>query len=111
VAYITQILIGRPEGNRRLGRPGRRWEDNIRMDLREIEWEGVEWLTTPHRIKQLVTKCYTGLRVNGKVILVKLTTHLHLVPRSRMRGAIPPPPSTPSWRCAQLKAQVLREIR
>jgi hypothetical protein len=30
------ILIGRPEGKRPLGIPGRRWEDNIRMDLREI---------------------------------------------------------------------------
>jgi hypothetical protein len=31
-------LIGRPEGRRPLGRLRRRWEDNIRMDLREIEW-------------------------------------------------------------------------
>jgi hypothetical protein len=34
---------------------------------------------------------------------VKLTTHLHLVPTSRMRGAPPPLPNTPSWRDAQLK--------
>jgi hypothetical protein len=34
---------------------------------------------------------------------MKLTTHLHLVSRSRMRGAIPPLPNTPSWRGAQLK--------
>jgi hypothetical protein len=34
---------------------------------------------------------------------VKLTTHLHLVPKSRMRGSIPPLPTTPSWRGAQLK--------
>jgi hypothetical protein len=30
------ILVGRPEGRRPLGRPWRRWEDNIKMDLREI---------------------------------------------------------------------------
>jgi hypothetical protein len=36
---------------------------------------------------------------------MKLTTHLHLVPRSRVRGVIPPLPNTPSWRGAQLKAQ------
>jgi hypothetical protein len=30
------ILVGKSEGKRPLGRPGRRWEDNIRMDLREI---------------------------------------------------------------------------
>jgi hypothetical protein len=33
-----RILVGKPEGKRPLGRPRRRWKDNIRMDLREIEW-------------------------------------------------------------------------
>jgi hypothetical protein len=37
------ILVGRPEG-RRLGRPMRRWEDNIKMDLREIDFEDVDWI-------------------------------------------------------------------
>jgi hypothetical protein len=36
-------LVGRPEGKRLLGRPRRRWEDNIKMDLREIEIDGVNW--------------------------------------------------------------------
>jgi hypothetical protein len=31
-----RILVGRPEGNRPLGRPRHRWEDNIKLDLREI---------------------------------------------------------------------------
>jgi hypothetical protein len=39
--YYT--LVGEPEGRRSLGRPRRRWEDNIRMNLREIGWEGVDW--------------------------------------------------------------------
>jgi len=34
---VCRVLVGRPEGKRPLGRPGRRWEDNIKMDLREIE--------------------------------------------------------------------------
>jgi hypothetical protein len=39
------ILVGKPEGNRPLGRPRRRWEGNIRMDLREIEERGgVDWI-------------------------------------------------------------------
>jgi hypothetical protein len=38
------ILVGKPAGKRPLGRPRRRWEDNIRMDLREIDWEGVDWM-------------------------------------------------------------------
>jgi hypothetical protein len=35
-----RILVGKPEGKRPLGRPRRRWEDNIRMDLRMIGWGG-----------------------------------------------------------------------
>jgi hypothetical protein len=35
-------LVGEPEGKIKLGRPRRRWEDNIRIDLREIGWEGVD---------------------------------------------------------------------
>jgi hypothetical protein len=45
IAY--NILVGRPEGRRQLGRTRRRWEDNIKMDLREIGfrmWIGLIWL-------------------------------------------------------------------
>jgi hypothetical protein len=41
------ILVGKPEGKRPLGRPRHRWEDEIRMDLREIGWGmwiGFNWL-------------------------------------------------------------------
>jgi hypothetical protein len=38
------ILIGRPEGRRPLGRPRRRREDNIKMDLREIGFGDVDWI-------------------------------------------------------------------
>jgi hypothetical protein len=37
-----RILVGKPEGNRPLGRPRRRWMDNIKMDLREIGWDGMD---------------------------------------------------------------------
>jgi hypothetical protein len=33
-----RVLVGKPEGRGPLGRLGRRWEDNVKMDLREIEW-------------------------------------------------------------------------
>ena len=33
---VHRVLVGKPEGNRPLGRPRRRWEDNIRMDLQEV---------------------------------------------------------------------------
>jgi hypothetical protein len=38
-----RILVGKPEGKRSLGRQRRRLVDNIKMDLREIGWDGVEW--------------------------------------------------------------------
>jgi hypothetical protein len=37
------ILVGRPEGRRPLGRPRRRWEDNIKMDLQEVWWS-MDWI-------------------------------------------------------------------
>jgi hypothetical protein len=43
-AYTSRILVGKPEGKRPLGRPRRRWMDNIRMNLRGIGWDGVGWI-------------------------------------------------------------------
>jgi hypothetical protein len=37
-------ISGNPEGKRPLGRPRCRWEDNIKMDLREVEWGGMDWI-------------------------------------------------------------------
>jgi hypothetical protein len=39
-----RILVGKPEGKRPLGRPRRRWVDNIKMGLGEIGWDGVDWI-------------------------------------------------------------------
>jgi hypothetical protein len=36
--------VGKPKGKRPLGRPRRRWEDNIKMDLQEVGWEGMDWI-------------------------------------------------------------------
>jgi hypothetical protein len=43
---VYRVLVGRPEGKRPLGRPRRRWEDNIKTDLREIGRTGFYWLRT-----------------------------------------------------------------
>jgi hypothetical protein len=49
---IYRVLVGRPEGKRPLGRPRRRWEDNIKMDLREIGIVGTIWIRlTQDRVK------------------------------------------------------------
>jgi hypothetical protein len=39
-----RILVGKPEGKRPLGRPRRRWMDNINIYLRELGWDGVDWI-------------------------------------------------------------------
>jgi hypothetical protein len=40
----NKILVGEPEEKSPLGRPTRRWVDNIKMDLREIVWDGMDWI-------------------------------------------------------------------
>jgi hypothetical protein len=41
---VYMILVGKPEGKRALGRPRRRWEDNINLDLRELEIDEMNWI-------------------------------------------------------------------
>jgi len=41
---LYRVLVGKPEGKRRLGRPRRRWVDNIRMDLQEVGCGYMDWI-------------------------------------------------------------------
>jgi len=41
---VYRFLVGRPEGMKPLGRPRRRWEDNIKMDLQEVGCGGMDWI-------------------------------------------------------------------
>jgi hypothetical protein len=41
---VYKVLVGRPESKRPVGRPRRRWEDNIKLDLREVGIEGANWI-------------------------------------------------------------------
>jgi hypothetical protein len=41
---VYRVLVGSPEGKRPLGRPRRRWEDNVKIDLREIGINGTNWI-------------------------------------------------------------------
>jgi len=41
---VYRILVGKPEGRRPLGRPRRRWEDNIKMNLQEVGCGGMDWI-------------------------------------------------------------------
>jgi hypothetical protein len=63
---LYRVLVGRPEGKRPLERSRRRWEDGIKMDLREIGWEGgVEWIhLAQHRDRwRAVVNAVMNLRV------------------------------------------------
>ena len=42
--WVHRVLVGKPEGKRPLGRPRRRWEDNIKMDLQEVEGGRGDWM-------------------------------------------------------------------
>ena len=41
---VYRILVGKPEGKRPLGRPRRRWDDNIKMDFQEVGCGGMDWI-------------------------------------------------------------------
>jgi hypothetical protein len=41
---VYMLLVGKPEGNRPLGRPRLRWEDNIKIDIQEVGCGGVDWI-------------------------------------------------------------------
>jgi hypothetical protein len=46
------ILVGNPEGKRPLGRPRRRWVDNIKLNFRQIRWDGMDWINLAQDMDQ-----------------------------------------------------------
>jgi hypothetical protein len=63
--YVYRILVGKPEGKRPLERPRRRLVDNIEMDLRDIGWDGIDWINLAQDRDQwnALVKTVTNLRV------------------------------------------------
>jgi len=54
---VYGVLVGKPRGKRPLGRPGHRWEDNIKMDLQEVGCGGTDWIKMAQdrdRLRELV---------------------------------------------------------
>jgi hypothetical protein len=41
---VYRVLMGKPDEKRKLGRPRRRWEDNIKMNIQEVRWWGIYWI-------------------------------------------------------------------
>ncbi|KAJ4450482.1 hypothetical protein ANN_01907 [Periplaneta americana] len=64
------VLVGRPEGKRPLGRPRRRWEDNIKMDLREVRYDDKDWINLAQDRDQwrAYVRAAMNLRVNQLAI-------------------------------------------
>jgi hypothetical protein len=61
---VYRVLVGKPEGKRPLGRPRRRWEDGVKMDLKEIAWAGVKWIHLAQvRDRWAVVNAVMNLRV------------------------------------------------
>jgi hypothetical protein len=60
-----RILVGKPECKRPLGRSRRRWVDNIKIDLRKIEWDGMDWIDLAQDRDQLraVVNMVMNLRI------------------------------------------------
>jgi hypothetical protein len=60
---FNRVLVGKPEGKRPLGRPRRRWEDNIKTDLQEVGREGMDWI----ELAQDRDTCERGSELSGSV--------------------------------------------
>jgi hypothetical protein len=58
-----RILKGKSEGRRSLGRLRHRWVDNIKMDLREIVWDSMDWIHLAHDRDQWMALMYTVMNL------------------------------------------------
>jgi hypothetical protein len=63
---VYRVLVGKPEGKRPLGRPRRRCEDNIRMDLKEVGWGGMDWIGLALD-RQVAGNCECGNEPSGSM--------------------------------------------
>jgi hypothetical protein len=68
-----RILVGKPEGKGPLGRPRRRWVDNIKMDLRNIGWYGVDWVNLAQDRDQWDGSCEHGDEPSGSLKLLGIS--------------------------------------
>jgi hypothetical protein len=63
----NRILVGNPEGKRQLGRPRCRWVDNIKIDLRGIEWDGMDWIDLAQDRDQWKNLANTVMKPSGSI--------------------------------------------
>jgi hypothetical protein len=65
--FCVNILVGKPEGKTPLGSSRCRWEDNIRMDLSEIGWGGMDWIHLAQDRSQWLSSCEHGNEPSGSI--------------------------------------------
>jgi hypothetical protein len=70
---VYRLLVGKPEGNRPLGRPRYRWIDNIKMDLSEIGLSVMDWIG----LAQVESSCLFGNEPSGSIKCWDITEWLH----------------------------------
>ena len=63
----TGFLVEKPEGKRQHGRPRRRWEDYIKMDLQEVGCRGMNWMELAQDNGQVAGTCECGNKPSGSV--------------------------------------------
>ena len=64
---MYRVLLGKAEGKRPLGRPKRRWVDNIRMDLQEVGCGYMDWIGLAQDKTQVAEACECGNETSGSV--------------------------------------------
>ena len=64
---VYRVLVGKPVGKRPLGRPRRRWEDNIKMDLREVGCDPGEWIDNSNIL--IMSRCRLKSRICYIIII------------------------------------------
>jgi hypothetical protein len=72
-----RILMGKPEGRRPLGRPRRRWVDNVKIDLGEVGWDFVDWVDLAQDRDQWRGSCEHGNEPSGSIKFWEVIELLH----------------------------------
>jgi hypothetical protein len=72
-----RLLMVKPEGKRPLGRPRRRWVDNIKMDLLVIGWGGVDWIGLAQDKGQVESSFECGYKPSGSIKCWETVKWLH----------------------------------
>jgi hypothetical protein len=74
---VYRLLVGKPEGKRPLGRPRRRWIDNIKMEVLEIGLNVVDWIDLPKDRYRWESCCECGNEPSGSIKCWETTGWLH----------------------------------